>query len=93
MNPVRPHLLGLVFGVFLALWHTLWALLVWVGGAQWVIDFVFRLHMITPPYQIAGFSLGTAAALVLVTACIGYGFGFLIGVIWNRCVPRPANNA
>jgi hypothetical protein len=64
--------------------------LVWLGAAQWLIDLIFRLHMITPPYQMAPFSFATAVGLVLVTACIGYVSGVLIGVIWNRWVLRPA---
>jgi NhaP-type Na+/H+ or K+/H+ antiporter len=54
------------------------------------VDFVFRLHMITPPYRIAAFNLGTAATLVLVTAGIGYVMGFVVGFIWNRFGPRAA---
>lgn len=92
MNRIHAHSLGLVFGVFLALWHTLWALLVWIGAAQWLLDFVFRLHMITPPYKVMTFSFGTAFALVLITASIGYVTGFAIGVIWNRCAGRTARN-
>jgi hypothetical protein len=81
-----------VSGTFLAVWHTLWALLVWLDMAQWLIDFIFRLHMIRPPYQVAAFSFTTAAGLVLVTASSGYVFGWLIGVIWNRCATRVASN-
>lgn len=92
MNRIHAHSLGLAFGLFLALWHTLWALLVWVGAAQWLLDFVFRLHMIAPPYKVVAFSFGTAIALVLITASIGYVTGFVIGVIWNRCVVRRATN-
>jgi hypothetical protein len=92
MNRIHPHSLGFAFGIFLALWHTLWSLLVWLGAAQWLIDFIFRLHMITPPYKITAFSFGTAASLVLVTACIGYMVGLLIGIIWNRCSLRPTSN-
>ncbi len=92
MNRISPHSLGLVLGTFLAVWHTLWALLVWLGMAKWLIDFIFRLHMIAPPYQVAAFSFTTAAGLVLVTASSGYVFGWLIGVIWNRCAARVAPN-
>jgi len=79
-----------VFGVFLAVWHALWASLVWLGAAQPLIDFIFRLHMITPPYKIDTFNLGTAAALVAVTAGIGYVVGCVVGFIWNRLGPRDA---
>lgn len=88
MTRIRPHSIGLAFAAFLAIWHILWSLLVGVGAAQPFIDFIFRLHMITPPYRIAAFSLATAASLVVVTAGIGYMAGWAAGVIWNRCVPR-----
>ena len=93
MNRISPHFLGLVLGTFLAVWHTLWALLVWLGMAQWLMDFVFRLHMITPLYQITAFSFTTAVGLVLVTATSGYVFGWLTGVIWNRCAARPGQKS
>jgi len=46
--------------------------------------------MIMPPYKIAAFSIGTALSLVLVTTCIGYTVGLVMGIIWNRFVLRPA---
>lgn len=90
MSRTNPHSFGLVFGIFLAVWHTLWALLVWLGAAQPLMDFVFRLHMITPPYKIAAFNLATAATLVLVTAGVGYLMGYVVGFIWNRFGQRDA---
>ena len=92
MNRIQPHSLGLAFGIFLGLWHTCWSLLVWLGAAQWLIDFVFRLHMITPPYKISAFSFGIAVSLVVVTTCIGYAVGLLIGIIWNRFALGSARN-
>lgn len=86
MNQIRARSLGLAFAAFLGAWHALWALLVWAGAAQWLLDFVFRLHMITPPYRVAAFSLVTALALVLFTAVLGYVSGWFIGLIWNYCV-------
>jgi len=90
LKRIQAHSLGLVFGTFLAILHLLWALLVAVGAAQPVMDFFFRLHMITPPYKIAEFNLGTAAGLVLVTAISGYVAGWVAGHIWNRCIPGGA---
>lgn len=92
MNRIKPHSFGLAFGIFLGLWHTCWALLVFFGAAQWLIDFVFRLHMITPPYKISSFNFGTAAGLVAFTTLVGYMSGLIIGLIWNRCAVSSASN-
>ena len=84
MTRLQPHSAGSALGLLLGSWHALWAALVLAGAAQPVIDFIFRLHMITPPYKIAAFEPGLALALVLVTAIIGYVFGWIGAVIWNR---------
>ena len=84
MKRTSPHLAGVALGSFLGLWHAFWAFLVFVGAAQWLIDFIFRLHMIAPPYKITGFNLLTAFSLVFVTACLGYLSGLVIALIWNR---------
>ena len=90
MRRIQPHRAGLAFGALLATWHFFWAVLVAAGVAQALIDFIFNLHMITPPYHIAGFRFAMAAGLIAVTAGIGYISGFLAAVIWNRCMPHDA---
>ncbi len=84
MNHVRPHSFGLAFGIFLALFHAVWSLLILFGVAQKFMNFIFKLHMITPVYKIAAFNWGYALLLIVVTAVIGYIFGWVLGYIWNR---------
>jgi hypothetical protein len=89
---VRPPAVGLAFGLFLAAFHALWALLVWAGVAQAVMDFIFRLHMITPPYTVGPFSVGRAISLIVVTGAIGYVSGWFIALLWNRLGARPGES-
>ncbi|HLJ52176.1 MAG TPA: hypothetical protein VKT24_02250 [Rhizomicrobium sp.] len=79
-NPVR---IGFVFGLFLALFHTCWAALVALGWAQKLIDFIFWIHFIAPPYHIEAFDIARACILVAVTFIVGFVIGTLGGVLWN----------
>ena len=81
---VSPIRIGLVFGLFLALFHACWAALVAAGVAQPLIDFVFWAHFITPPYHIEPFALPRALALLAITFTFGLIFGAGGAWLWNR---------
>jgi len=90
MTRVRESSIGLALGAFLALWHVCWVLLVWVGWAQPLLDFIFQLHMIAPPYHVTDFSLGAGCALIVLTSGIGFVFGCLLGALRNAFPVRAA---
>jgi hypothetical protein len=84
----NPNKVGLVIGALIGGWHLVWSLLVLLGWAQPIIDFIFWAHMIKPVYFVKPFDPVAAVTLILITAVIGYIFGFLGAVIWNRLQRR-----
>jgi hypothetical protein len=80
----NPNKVGLVSGALIGAWHLLWSLLILLHWAQPIIDFIFWAHMIKPVYVIKPFDPIAAVALLVITAGIGYVFGFLGAIIWNR---------
>jgi hypothetical protein len=80
---INRHKLGLLFGGFLGLCHFVWAGLVLSGMAQFLTDWIFRLHFIQPPYTIMPFNLGAAVGLILLTSGTGYLSGWVLAAMWN----------
>ncbi len=86
--PTRPIAsvgkLGLALGSLFGGVHLLWALLVAVGWAQPLMDFIFWLHFVRPVYVIEGFDPLRAAGLVLFTSLVGYVIGCAFALLWNH---------
>jgi hypothetical protein len=83
MGTVNPNKVGLVLGALYGGWHLLWSVIVAVGWAQPLLNFVFWMHFLVPPYVVAPFQARVALILIVVTSAVGYAIGYVLGVLWN----------
>ena len=74
---------GLVLSAVFGGWHLCWSLLVALGWAQPVINFVFWMHFIKPIYVIEPFEFVRAVILIAVTGGVGFVIGWVFALIWN----------
>jgi len=79
-----PHHVGLSLGIFAALIHAVWAILVAVTVAQPVWDWIMPLHFVDMAMKVFPFSILTAVMLVVMAFIGGYVMGWLFAVIYNR---------
>jgi hypothetical protein len=63
--------------------HLCWAVLVALGWAQPIIDFIFWAHFIKPIYLIEPFEIGRAVILLVLTSAVGFAIGAAFALIWN----------
>ena len=80
LNPAKA---GVTLGAVLGGWHLTWLVLVALGLAQGVADFIFWMHFIKPVYVIETFDVARASVLVVVTALIGFVLGAVFAWVWN----------
>ncbi len=81
---LNPNKTGLALGGLFALSHAGWSVLVAIGLAQALLDFVYSIHFLSNPFVVEAFSLTTALTLVVFTAVVGYVFGWVFALIWNK---------
>lgn len=81
---IQPHKVGLVTAVLLGGFHLGWAILVFLGIAQTIYDYILWAHMIHISFTIGPFDPTAAASLIVMTTVLGYIFGYIGAVVWRR---------
>jgi hypothetical protein len=74
---------GLVLATVVGGFHLCWTILIALGWAQAVIDFVFWMHFIKPLYVIEPFEFARAVMLVAMTGGMGFLMGSVFALVWN----------
>jgi tetrahydromethanopterin S-methyltransferase subunit F len=90
MAKLNKNKTGLVLGLFFAVIHLVWALLVLIVPVtlQNFLNWVFKLHSLTPIYTITSFNLVNAVFLLIVTFVFGYILGYIFAVVWDKLVKK-----
>jgi len=82
----NPFTVGLYTGLLIGSFHLLWSLLVFLGLAQWGMDFILGLHFLSNPYRVLPFNFVTAISLLIITALVGFVVGYISTLVWNKMV-------
>ena len=80
---LNKNLTGLIVGLFFAIVHAFWSLIVALGFAQLFLDWIYSLHFMNNPFEILNFDMITAVTLVGVTFVCGYLFGWIFSAVFN----------
>ncbi|HRY59919.1 MAG TPA: hypothetical protein P5096_00890 [Patescibacteria group bacterium] len=79
---------GIALGLFMGGFHLLWVILVALGVAQAIYDWILSLHFISLSYSIGSFEFWTALELIVFTAIVGFIGGYIFASIWNYCMKK-----
>lgn len=89
MKEIKSEHLGFMFGSLTAFGHAVWSLLVMLGFAQELMDWIFWLHFLNNPYRIGQFEFTRAIMLVTFTFAMGYLVGWIVAYLWNMLHSAP----
>ena len=76
-NDNRYLQVGLIWGLSLSSIHLIWLILILLGWAQPLMEFIFKLHMLNSPFQVQPFNWVFALGLLLLTFTVGALSGML----------------
>lgn len=84
----NPFTVGLYSGLIISGFHLIWSILVFLGIAQTLMDFILGLHFLNNPFHVQPFNFVTAISLLIVTALAGFVVGYVATWVWNKMTHR-----
>ena len=88
MQRLNPHKFGMALGAFAGLWHLVWSLLVGLGLASGLFNFILKMHFLSMPITFMSFSWTRALVLIIITSIVGYVVGTVFAHILNKVYHR-----
>lgn len=84
MHKLNSKKVGLTVGTLLCGWHAVWSLLVLLGLAQPILNFILWAHMIHVDYVVGPFDATACISLLVLTFAVGYVAGYSGTIVWNK---------
>lgn len=78
-----PQKTGLGLGSLFGLMHLLWSLMVAIGFAQGLMDWIYSIHFLNNPFRVGVFDVMTALILIVITSIVGFVIGWVFATLWN----------
>jgi hypothetical protein len=75
---------SLTIGIFAAVMHAIWSIIVAIGLGQWWIDFATSMHFMSSNTTVMSFDFGRAIGLVVLAFIMGYIVSSIFAMIWNK---------
>ena len=86
IKDLNKNVIGLLTGLLIAGFHFLWLVIVAFGFGKIVLDWIYWLHFLNNPFQIAAFDIGRAVLPLLFTFIVGYILGWICTAAWNMYI-------
>lgn len=83
MEKMNSNKAGLAVGSLFALIHLCWIVLVGIGIAKTLLDWILEMHFMQFAYSIEALSFWKAFSLLIVTFVFGYACGWIVSVLHN----------
>ena len=75
---------AMTLGVFAAVMHLIWVVLVALNLAQPLSGFIHKMHFIDKQHMFTEFSLGRSIGLLVLAFIVAYIVGSIFATIWNK---------
>ena len=81
---MNKHKVGLTVSIFAGVAHLGWSVLVMLGLAQPLYNWVHGLHAIESSAVVGSMGVGGLITLVVSAMVVGYAAGWLFTAVWNK---------
>ncbi len=83
MGKLNKNQVGLTLGIFGAVAHFAWSILVLSGFAKVLLDWILGLHFLNISYTMQSFSFVKMILLMIVAFVSWYVYGYVFAAFWN----------